>query len=183
MTKDDCFYFGYIVKPIGYEGFFAVKAETDDLQRYSSLSSIFIDLNGTLTPFFIAATQVKDKEIIWLKADGFNTSDDIQALIRKEIYLPLNILPQLKGNKFYYHEIVGFKVFDQVHGDIGNIKDVIELPHQTILQIMKDYTEILVPLNNDILKEVDRENKSLKINAPEGLIEIYLNKNEDDENE
>ncbi len=48
---------------------------------------------------------------------------------------------------------------------------------------MKDYTEILVPLNNDILKEVDRENKSLKINAPEGLIEIYLNKNEDDENE
>ncbi len=183
MTKDDCFYFGYIVKPIGYEGFFAVKAETDDIQRYSSLSSIFIDLNGTLTPFFIAATQVKDKEIIWLKADGFNTSDDIQSLIRKEIYLPLNLLPKLKGNKFYYHEIVGFKVIDEVHGDIGNIKDVIELQHQTILQIMKDYTEILVPLNNDILKEVDRENKSLKINAPEGLIEIYLNKNEDDENE
>jgi 16S rRNA processing protein RimM len=46
---------------------------------------------------------------------------------------------------------------------------------------MKEYTEILVPLNNDILKEVNRENKSLKIKAPEGLIEIYLNN--DDEND
>jgi 16S rRNA processing protein RimM len=46
---------------------------------------------------------------------------------------------------------------------------------------MKDYTEILVPLNKDILKEVDRESKSLKINAPEGLIEIYLNKNDDED--
>ena len=183
MTKDDCFYFGYIVKPVGYEGYFAVKAETDNIHNYSNLKSIFIDLNGTLTPFFIASAQIKDKEIIWLKADGFNTSDDIQALIRKEIYLPLNLLPALKGNKFYYHEIVGFKVFDQVHGEIGIIKDVIELPHQTILQIMKDYTEILVPLNNDILKEVNRENKTLNINAPEGLIEIYLNKNDDDETE
>ena len=52
---------------------------------------------------------------------------------------------------------------------------------QTILQIMKDYTEILVPLNKDILKKVDRESKSLKINAPEGLIEIYLNKNDDED--
>jgi 16S rRNA processing protein RimM len=183
MTKNDCFYFGYIVKPIGYEGFFAVKAETDDLKRYSNLSSIFIDLNGTLTPFFIASTQVKDKEIIWLKAEGFNNADDIQAIIKKEVFLPLHLLPELKGNKFYYHEIVGFKVFDEIHGEIGNIKDVIELPHQTILQIMKGYTEILVPLNNDILKEVNRENKSIQILAPEGLIEIYLNTKNDDENE
>lgn len=181
MTKDDCFYFGYVVKPIGYEGLFAVKAETDDMQRYHNLKSIFVDFNGTLTPFFIETAQIKDKEIIWLKADGFNTADDIQALIKKEIYLPLNLLPELKGNQFYYHEIVGFKVIDETHGEIGIIKDVIELPHQTILQIMKDYTEILVPLNKDILKEVSRENKSLKINAPEGLIDIYLKKNDENE--
>lgn len=183
MKKDDCFYFGYIVKAIGYEGVFAVKAEADDLQRYADLSSVFIDLNGTLTPFFIASAKVKDKEIIWLKAEGFNTTDEIQDLIRKEIYLPLNLLPELKGNKFYYHEIVGFGVMDSLHGDIGTIKDVIELPHQTILQIMKGYTEILVPLNKDILQEVDRESRIIKINTPEGLIDIYLSKDEDDENE
>lgn len=183
MKKEDCFYFGYIVKPIGYEGFFAVKADTDNIQRYSNLSSIFIDLNGTLTPFFIAQTQIKDKEIIWLKAEGFNTSDEIQNLIKKEIYLPLNLLPELKGNQFYYHEVVGFSVIDALHGDIGTIKDIIELPHQTIIQIMKGYTEILIPLNKEILKDVNRENKTIKIKAPEGLIEIYLTKNEDNEDE
>jgi 16S rRNA processing protein RimM len=184
MNKDECFYFGYIAKPVGYEGYFAVKAETDDLQRYNNLSSIFIDLNGTLTPFFIVSAQVKDKDIIWLKAEGFNSKDDIQNLIKKEVFLPLNLLPELKGNKFYYHEIVGFEVHDQNHGNIGTIKDVVELPHQTILQIMQGYTEILVPLNNEILIALERDNKLLKINAPEGLIDIYLNnKNEKDEND
>jgi 16S rRNA processing protein RimM len=49
---------------------------------------------------------------------------------------------------------------------------------------MKDYTEILIPLHHDILKEVNRENKSIKINAPEGLIDIYMkNKDDDDEND
>ena len=183
MKKEDCFYFGYIVKPIGYEGFFAVKAETDNLQKYANLSSVFIDLNGTLTPFFIAAVQVKDKEIIWLKAEGFNASDEIQALIRKEIYLPLNLLPTLKGNKFYYHEIVGFTVRDEVYGEIGKIKDVIELPHQTILQIMKGYTEILVPLNKEILKNVDRINQIIQIKAPDGLIDIYISTNDEEQDD
>jgi 16S rRNA processing protein RimM len=183
LKKEDCFYFGYIVKAVGYDGTFAVKAETDNLSRYQNIESILIDLNGTLTPFFITAAAVRDKEIIWLKAEGFNSADDIQNLIKKEIFLPLSMLPELKGNKFYYHEIVGFKVIDETHGEIGLIKDVIELPHQIILQIMQGYTEILVPLNDEILKELHRENKTLAIKAPEGLIEIYLNKNAHDETE
>lgn len=181
MKKEDCYYFGYITKPIGYDGTFAVKADTDNLSRYNSLKSLFIDLNGTLTPFFIELSQPRNKEVIWLKADGFNSVDDIQNLIGKEVYLPLNMLPELKGNKFYYHEIVGFTVVDETHGDIGIIKDVIELPHQTILQVMQAYTEILIPLNENTLKELSRENKTLFVTTHEGLIEIYLNKNTSDE--
>lgn len=183
MKKEDCFYFGFVVKSVGYDGTFAVKTETDDLNKYNNLKSIFIDFNGTLTPFFITTVQVRDKEIIWLKADGFNSADDIQNLIRKEIYLLLTLLPELKGNKFYYHEIVGFHVEDKHHGNIGKIKDVIELPHQTILQIMQDYTEILVPLTNEILLNVDRTSQTIQIDAPEGLIEIYTNKTSNDEDE
>lgn len=183
MKKDECFYFGFVVKPVGYDGTFAVKTETDDLNKYNNLKSIFIDLNGTLTPFFLSTVQVRDKEIIWLKVDGFSHADDIQSLIRKEVYLPLTLLPELKGKQFYYHEIVGFEVIDAQHGNIGKIKDIIELPHQTILQIMQNYTEILVPLTNEILTQVDRASKTLHINAPEGLIELYTNKNNTHEDE
>lgn len=181
MNKEDCFYFGYILKAVGYDGTFAVKADTDNLQRYAVLKSILIDLNGTLTPFFITGTKVHDKEIIWLKAEGFNGTQDIQHLLRKEVYLPLNMLPPLTGKQFYFHEIVGFTVIDDIYGDIGKVKDVMEMPQQIILQIMKGYDEILVPLNNDILKEVKRTDKTLRIHAPDGLIDIYLNKKNEHE--
>ena len=183
MNKEDCFYFGYIVKPVSYDGTFAVKADTDNLQRYGDLKSILIDLSGTLTPFFISSAQVRDKEMIWLKAEGFNSEHDIQNILRKEVYLPLSLLPQLSGKQFYFHEIVGYTVIDEAYGDIGKVKDVMEMPQQTILQIMKGYDEILVPLNNDILHEVNRSEKTLRIHAPEGLIDIYLNKKNEHETE
>jgi 16S rRNA processing protein RimM len=74
-------------------------------------------------------------------------------------------------------------VRDEVYGEIGKIKDVIELPHQTILQIMKGYTEILVPLNKEILKNVDRINQIIQIKAPDGLIDIYISTNDEEQDD
>ena len=183
MTREDCFYFGQIVKAFGYEGAFMVKADVDDLAQYKKLKSVFIDLNGTLTPFFISELGIRDKEFIWFKADGFNTSDDISNLLKKDIFLPLELLPKLKGNKFYFHEIPGFTVIDEKHGDIGIVKDVVELPHQSIIQVIKNYKEILIPITKDIIKEVDRDNKTIKICATEGLIELYLETNNDEQDD
>ncbi len=179
-TKADYFYFGYVTKSVGYEGVFALKTETDNIQNYKRLKTIFIDLANTLTPFFITNVQIKDTEVIWLKAEGFDTTDSILPLLKKEVYLPISLLPKLEGKKFYFHEIIGFEVIDLNYGVIGIVKDIIELPQQNILQIKHGYQEILVPLNDDILTEVDRTLKTLKIKAPEGLIDIYINKDNDE---
>ncbi|MCX6266534.1 MAG: ribosome maturation factor RimM, partial [Bacteroidetes bacterium] len=88
--------------------------------------------------------------------------------------LPITELPTLKGNQFYFHEIVGFQVVDQNHGNIGRIEDILELPHQSLFQIRYGEKEILIPIVDDIIQKVDRRKKLLMIEAPSGLIEIYL---------
>jgi 16S rRNA processing protein RimM len=90
------------------------------------------------------------------------------------MYLPITELPSLKGNRFYYHEIIGFQVSDQQHGDIGVVEDILELPHQALFQIRFGEKEILIPIVDEIIKKVDRRKKVLLIEAPPGLIEIYL---------
>jgi len=83
-------------------------------------------------------------------------------------------LPKLKGNSFYYHEIIGFTVIDEKHGNIGVIEKVLDNQHQDIFSIKKENKEILIPVADEIIKKVDRKNKVIEIEAPDGLIEIYI---------
>ena len=50
-----------------------------------------------------------------------------------------------------------------------------ELPQQSVLEIKHSSgKEILIPITDEVVKKVDRTAKTIEINAPEGLIDIYL---------
>ena len=57
---------------------------------------------------------------------------------------------------------------------IGILEQVIEYPAQPLFQIMKNGVEVLIPVIDEVIDKVDRENKTIYINAPNGLIELYL---------
>ncbi len=84
------------------------------------------------------------------------------------------MLPKLTGNKFYYHEVIGWQVIDKEKGDIGTIASVIDYPAQALFQIMKNDKEILIPIIDQVIKKVDRDKKTMHIEAPNGLIDLYL---------
>ena len=84
------------------------------------------------------------------------------------------MLTKLSGKQFYYHEIVGFTVVDTEKGELGPITEVLEYPTQAILQVMKDKKEVLIPILEQVIQNVDRDKKVLTITSPEGLIDMYL---------
>ena len=107
-------------------------------------------------------------------------AEEAKYLVKSSMYLPLSMLPPLTGNNFYYHEVIGFEVIDNQHGNIGKCTGFLETGKQAVMQIDLNGTEILLPAVDDFFESVDRENKILKISAPEGLIDLYLSNNEED---
>jgi len=104
--------------------------------------------------------------------------EQAKAMVGKEIYLPLDMLPPLKGNKFYFHEVINFEVEDKTKGIIGKINQVLDYPQQAILEIVDDLqNEILIPITDHIILDVNRKDKKIFIDAPEGLIDLYLTNN------
>ena len=96
------------------------------------------------------------------------------ALIGKSIYLPLDSLPELTGNKFYFHEVIGFDAVDKNAGRIGTIKAINDQAPQAFFIIEDDkQNEILIPVSDRFIEKVDRENQSIIFETPEGLIDIY----------
>lgn len=176
MTKDECFYLGRITKPFGVKGQVVFFLDVDDPEEYATLDSVLIDVKGTLVPHFIKELRLNGNKAT-VTFEELSPEESL-ALVGRELYLPLDVLPQLEGNRFYFHEVVGFAVIDQQRGPIGTLQSVIEYPAQPLFQIDCNGTEILIPVIDPVIKQVDREGRTLHIAAPKGLIELYLGSGE-----
>lgn len=172
MEIKDCFQLGKITKPFGYKGDVVFFLDVDEPMDYAEMDSVFVEIGGKLLPYFIESINIKGNKAIVRFEDL--TADEAMKLIGKNLYLPLSLLPKLTGKKFYFHEIINFAVVDAKRGNIGNVASVIDYPAQPLFQIMNGDTEILIPILDQIIEKVDRENKTIYIVAPEGLIDIYL---------
>lgn len=172
MDIKDCYQLGRITKAWGYKGQVVLFLDVDTPEDYLGLDSAFVEVKGKLLPYFFRIDNLNGNKAVITFEDL--TAEQATALVGHEVYLPLDLLPKLEGNKFYFHEILGFSVFDEEYGDIGTVASVIDYPAQPLFQIMKNGVEILVPIIDEVIKEVDREQKIIRIVAPNGLIELYL---------
>jgi 16S rRNA processing protein RimM len=174
MQIKDCFFLGKIVKKYSFKGEVLVKLDTDEPDLYKNLESVFISIGNKLIPFFILDAKLHKSSLLRLKLEDVVSEEDADALMKCALYLPNSFLPKLTGNKFYYHEILGFTVVDSNFGPVGEITGVNDNTAQAIFEIDRDGIEILIPLNDHFIKEVNREEKEIIVTTPEGLIDLYL---------
>lgn len=172
----DFFYLGKVVKTHGIDGELSGFVDADDPLNYCSLHGVFIKTKHGLIPYVFEELSVEPNGYCLIRLNGIDTIEKAKRFVNKEMYLPLSMLPELTGNRFYFHEITGYTVSDKQHGSIGIITGVIEHTIQPLLQVDQNGTEILIPIHDDIILEVDKLKKIIYIAAPEGLIDIYLNK-------
>jgi 16S rRNA processing protein RimM len=174
MNKADCFHLGYVAKLHGFKGEVSLFLDVTNPEDYKSLDAVFIELNNQLTPFFIESFKLKNKGFAAVKLEGVNGEEDARVLLRKNLFLPAQILPKLTGTQFYDHEVVGFTVVDEKFGEIGKLETIVDLQANPLIQIFKGEKEILIPLMEGLVTSLDRKKKRMTIKAPEGLIELYL---------
>ena len=174
MRKQECFYLGKIVSKYSFKGEVLVKLDSDDPELYESMESVFVSLRDSLVPFFIEQSRLHKSSLLRIKFEDVDTEEDADRIMGSELYLPLEFLPPLEGNKFYYHEVIGFSVIDQKFGTVGVITGINDTTNQALFIIDHKGTEILIPINDEFLTKVDRDNKTIEVNTPEGLIELYL---------
>lgn len=174
MQKKDCFYLGTIVKKFSFKGELLAKLDTDEPELYENLDAVFVDLRGTMVPFFIESSQLHKSDLLRIKFEDINSEADADTLIKAELYLPLTALPKLSGNKFYFHEVIGYQIIDENFGPVGTIISINDTTAQALFEIEHDGKEVLIPINDEIITKVDREKKTIIVKAPDGLIELYL---------
>jgi len=171
MQKKDCFFLGKIIKKYSYKGEVIIKLDTDEPELYHNLKSVFIELDGILTPFFLKHCIVQHNHNLRVLFEDFSF-EQVDKLIGSEVFLPLRQLPKLSDDQFYYHEIIGFKVIDLKYGEVGYIKQVQDHDTQAFLEIEKNKKNILIPINDYFIMSVDKSKKIIRIKTPDGLLDL-----------
>jgi 16S rRNA processing protein RimM len=174
MRKEECFYLGKIAKKFSFKGEVLVYLDTDEPELYENMESVFVELNKNLVPFFIIESSLHKNDFLRVKFEDVATEADADAIMGCELYLPLSFLPKLAGEKFYYHEVIGFEVEDQRLGVVGKIVSINDSTAQPLFEVLNGEVEMLIPMIDQFLVKIDRENKKVVMNLPEGLVEMYF---------
>ena len=174
MTKEDCYLLGKITKTHGLKGELAIWLDVDYPEDYEELDSVLLEIKGELVPHFVEEIQIRPNKSI-IKFEGIDTIEEAQKLVNCDIYLPEDNLPELEDDdQFYYHEIIGYDVVDEEKGKLGKVLAVYTSDRQDLIAMQYVGKEILIPIDDDIVKTVNREKKELYTSLPNGLLEVYL---------
>ena len=133
FQKTDCYRLGSIVRLHSFKGEVAVYLDVDDPLEYKNLESVFVEYDTKLIPFFLENITIRPNGHAVVKFLDTDTERQAKKLLKCGLYLPLNDLPELDGNAFYYHEIEGFAVIDEVHGRIGIVDQVMDVPNNPLV--------------------------------------------------
>ena len=174
MNQNKFFYLGKITRKFSFKGELIIFLDTDSPSAYYALKKVYVKEDDSYLPYFISDISKYKNNSIRVKFEDIENESMASNLINKEIFLPISELPKLYGKKFYYHEVNGFQVEDIRHGKIGEIEYINDQTTQHLFVINSNNKEVLIPINDDFILELDRINKTIKMDLPEGLLKIYI---------
>jgi len=186
MQHNDCFQLGHITRTHGTRGEVVFFLDVDFPEDYEELDSVFVEIKGQLIPYFIEAINIQKGSKAIVKFEDIHSIEAATPLINCSLYLPEETLDELDGSRFYYHEIVGFTIIDETLGSLGKITTVYSMSTQDLIAMDYQGNEVLIPVNDDIVLNANRTQKTLQVRLPEGLVDVYMNPEatpEDGENE
>jgi len=184
MLHDQCFQLGTIIRKVGSDGRVLLQLDTDDPKAYQKTESVFVELSKKLVPFFVQSFRLQPSNTAHVKLEDVDNEEQASFLIGSEVFLPLEMLPALTGTKFYYHEVIGWEIRDKSTGaSAGIIKDILENGPNDLFQLVNDNQEVLIPVADHWIVNVDRELKIITMDLPEGLILVNKKENQRPEKE
>tara|TARA_Y200000002_G_scaffold252826_1_gene209394 strand:- start:195 stop:710 length:516 start_codon:yes stop_codon:yes gene_type:complete len=162
---------GTVVSKHGFKGDIKINISSYNLYNFPDLSHLFIELDGSFIPFSINEIRSFSKNILIVKLKELNSEDEVDEIIHKNIYVDSTKIQSKKDSGFFYNDLINFNVFmdSQKIGTIENIN--IDLP-QPVFEIKYNSRLVLIPIHEDLIKEIDKENNIIHLDIPDGLLEI-----------
>jgi len=171
MTREDHILLGTIVKSHGISGDLVIRTKKHSFELSDNWESIFIEIDGLWVPFFVSEWQEsKDDEFI-ITLDDIDSRDKADKLSGCDVYIR-NCDIVIEPEPFSIHDFVDYTLYDSKFGKIGMILEVIDVPGNALLLVAYKNRKIHIPLQDELIKNIDDKKKTITLYIPEGLLDL-----------
>jgi 16S rRNA processing protein RimM len=171
IKKEDIFPIGQINKPHGINGEMAFSF-TSDVFDSEDVSYFIIERQGIFVPFFIEEYRFKSNETALVKFEGISSDEKARSFSGLTVYLPKQYLEKVENTEIELDYFVGFTLIDAQLGEIGIISEIDQTTENALFVIPTADDELLIPVGDDYIQEIDHENKRITVDLPIGLLEL-----------
>jgi len=166
------FKIGKLAATFGLEGQLILEHNLGKKTSLKGLENIFIEetINSFL-PYFIESAKIKNDKEVYVKLEGIASKEEARKFVKKEVWLLENDFKKFSASAAPI-SLLGFMVIND-DDELGEVVEVIEQPHQVLCKIILNGKEALIPVHEDSLEKIDKKNRKLFLNLPDGLLDIY----------
>ncbi|HEY4786452.1 MAG TPA: PRC-barrel domain-containing protein [Bacteroidales bacterium] len=171
MNKSDTRLIGTLTKLHSFKGRFVFVSEIYLGEEINDWESVFLEIEGLLVPFFIDYISFTSDTSAIIGFEDVDTSEKARDFVSCNVY-QLKSLTGDQEEDILPSEFSGYQVIDKNKGNIGKIDKILDYNQNLLFRIVKGKKEILIPITNEIITNVNHRKKEVTINAPEGLLDL-----------
>tara|TARA_B100001287_G_C22548446_1_gene465644 strand:+ start:208 stop:702 length:495 start_codon:yes stop_codon:yes gene_type:complete len=164
MKKLDFQYLGEFIKLFSFKGEVILYSEIKS-DVVEQLNSIFVNFNESYVPFKIVKLKSHKKNIYRAKLENISNENDAKEFINKSVYIEKNEKIDDDDN------VDNFKVYNK-NKYIGIVISTYNKTGQTLIEVKMSKKTILIPLVDELIKDLSYEKQKIQMILPEGLLDI-----------
>jgi len=173
MSHPQIFEIGSIQRTHGVNGELQVSWVNDFYPDEHKLESVFIEIDGIPIPFFIQSIRNKGETSSLIRLQEFNSINDVDELVGCKLFLAGK--PAEQDEEFFLDDLVGYSLLNQKGILLGEIKSLEDYSGNSVFFVEQPSgNELIVPASPDLIIEIEEETRSLVMEIPHGLTDLYL---------
>ncbi|BCT27925.1 MULTISPECIES: ribosome maturation factor RimM [Bacillus amyloliquefaciens group] len=165
---------GKIVNTHGIKGEVRVISKTDFAEeRYKPGNTLYLFAEGAAEPIKVTVSAHRlHKQFHLLQFKEMPSLNEVEHLRNMVIKVPEEDLGELEEDEFYFHEIIGCEVVSEDGELIGTVKEILTPGANDVWVVArKGKKDALIPYIASVVKDININEKKIKIQVMEGLID------------
>jgi len=172
LHKEEFIAIGHVRKSHGYKGHARVEIEEVYEDDFNKQDFIFLEIDGYKVPFYI--TERLDRQHLIIKMEHIDSQEHLLPHHQQSIYLLKKDVktpdPSTLSDTPEY--LVGMTLIDDNLGQIGTISKVEEYPQQLMAFVEYQGREVMVPLHEHLITNLDDDDGTLHMELPDGILDV-----------
>ena len=171
IREEEVFKIGRIGKPHGIKGEVSIHIDDDVFDRIDA-DYLVLMVDGILVPFFIEEYRFRTDETVLMKFDGIDTQERARELTNCEVFFP-HSLADTDEEALTWNRLKGMQLKDASTGKlVGTITGVDDSTINILLEVETANGSILVPAAEELIADIDWQEREIHITIPEGLLTL-----------